>query len=219
LKIRFTHKHKENGDIWSYYFNPVETMTWLAGQSIRLELPKTTWGTDERRFTIASAPSEKHLRITTRLSGSDFKKSLDSLAPGDIIDGYNIDGTFVWGPEKVPRLFIAGGIGITPFRAMLAQAIEQNIKINSTLLYISSHKPILYQQDFNTWQNTNADLRVTHMTKRLDFKTHSALATTWLNHKIYISGPSKMVDSVSLALITAGVPENNLNHDWFTGIK
>jgi ferredoxin-NADP reductase len=112
MKLRFKETRVEAGDVRSYIFAPEEPLEWIAGQSIRLELPRPTYGVDDRRFTIASAPCEKDIAIATRKGISTFKQTLASVKPGDIVNAYAIEGEFVWGPEERPRLLIAGGIGI-----------------------------------------------------------------------------------------------------------
>src|SRR4051812_5628 len=106
MKLRFVSKKSEGSDVWSYFFAPVEAMEWVAGQSIRLELPRETFGVSERRFTIASDPSEGHVRITTRTSGSRFKVLLDDLSSDAVINAYGIEGNFIWEDAPARKIFV-----------------------------------------------------------------------------------------------------------------
>ncbi|MFZ1324224.1 MAG: FAD-dependent oxidoreductase [Candidatus Saccharimonadales bacterium] len=218
MKLRFTDKKDEGNGTWSFCFEPVASVSWLAGQSIRLELPRKTYGTGERRFTIASAPSEGRLQITTRLSDSSFKQSLANLKPGDEVQGHNIEGDFVWGDEDGPRLFIAGGIGITPFRAMLAQAIKEQKRLNATLVYVTSDVPPLFQAELNAWHSADPSLHVHYLPgKGLALDNRSSMAAHWLQNLIYISGPKGMVDDIYTALIKHGAAKQQIKTDQFTG--
>ena len=77
------------------------------------------------RFLIASAPREKHVMLTTRFApkSSSFKKALKNLGPGDAIEAYDLEGDFVVDDSEKTFVFVAGGIGITPFRAILRSKI------------------------------------------------------------------------------------------------
>lgn len=218
MKLRFLRKQQEADNISSFFFEPIDKIEWIAGQSIRLELPKPTWGVDERRFTIASAPYEKHIRITTRISDSSFKQSLNKLKEGDEIKGFNIEGDFIWGDEDKPRLFIAGGIGVTPFRSLLAQAAHEHKQLKATLIYSSKVVPALFQDELDVWQAKDPSFYVHYLVgTRLSIDKHSSLASFWLENIIYVSGPEAMVDEIRTTLIKDGVPEGQIRTDRFTG--
>lgn len=214
MKLVFNNKKQESGDVWSFFFEPVEPVEWKAGQSIRLELPKPTWGYSERRFTISSAPYEKHVRITTRLSDSDFKQALQNLQPGAQIDGHNIEGAFVWEEGSKHKLLIAGGIGITPMRSMLLQAMHDNKKLNATLFYISKDKPPVFLDELEGLANTDFFISVTDQRFNLDPDT--TLAPIWHDSIVYISGPENMVRTASSQLINAGLDKEHIKLDEFT---
>ncbi len=219
MRLKLTDKKQEVGDIWSFFFEPVDQVEWLAGQSIRLELPRPTWGVDERRLTIASAPCEEHVQITTRLGESGFKQSLAALKPGDEIQGYNIEGDFVWGDDDRPRLFIAGGIGITPFRALLRQALQSGKPLNTTLIYSSKAAPALFHNELQAWQAQDPTLHVYYrIGERISLDTRSSLATFWLENTVYISGPEQMVTQIQASLIKQGIPAGQIKTDLFTGL-
>ncbi len=217
MKLRFRDKKREIGDIWSFFFEPLEPVEWQAGQSIRLELPRPTWGTEERRFTIASAPCEGHVQITTRVSSSEFKQNLARLKKGYELDGHNIDGDFVWNDTGRPKLFLAAGVGITPFRAMLAQSIHEQKPLEATLLYSSKDNPAVFQTELERWQQHHRDFSLVITDKRFIIEPESTLLPRWLESLIYISGPEQMVHQLGQLLVAAGLPKNQLKQDLFTG--
>lgn len=217
MKLRFKSKQKESGDVWSFIFEPAEPLDWTAGQSIRLEIPRKTWGYDERRFTIASAPFEKQLRITTRLSGSDFKNLLDALEAGDAIDGYGVEGRFVWGNQKRHRLLIAAGIGITPYRSMLAQRLHDNRPVDATLIYVTRDNPPVFGEELEEWSR-KGKFNLHFAARRLDLGEDATLAPLWMSSLIYLSGPEKMVREMSARLVELGVLKDRIRLDEFTGI-
>src|SRR5450756_2841841 len=91
----------------------------------------------DRWFTIASAPYEKHVMLTTRFAAkesSTFKQTLKALKPGDTVEISDLDGDFTVDDPQQHYVFIAGGIGITPFRAILKQAAHDRKPVSYTHL-------------------------------------------------------------------------------------
>ncbi|MDQ3123718.1 MAG: FAD-dependent oxidoreductase, partial [bacterium] len=172
---------------------------------------------DERRFTIASAPHEQQVRITTRISHSEFKQSLANLPPNTEINGFNIEGNFVWVASKRPKLFLAAGIGITPFRALIADRIHSKTPLDATLLYSSSQQPALFANELSFWQKTDPTLKVHLLPNRITIADNASLIPQWLKNLMYVSGPSRMVEEIAIALIAHGLPRKQLKTDMFTG--
>src|SRR3954452_285596 len=100
VKLKLTARKKESTDVVSFIFEPQEPLAWKAGQFLHYVLnhaPTDDRGSD-RWFTIASAPFERHVMITTRFAskhGSTFKKTLKALKPGDTIEVSDLDGDFI----------------------------------------------------------------------------------------------------------------------------
>lgn len=88
----------------------------------------------ERDFSIASSPLENNLMIATRLRDSSFKKALNSLPLGSIVTMKGPRGSFVL-PEHPtrPLVFIAGGIGVMPFRSMVYYATAKKLLASRSL--------------------------------------------------------------------------------------
>lgn len=149
MRLRFIEQRVIGGGVATFVFEPLELVSWIAGQSIRLEIPAPDYGTNERRFTISAAPFEGVIAITTRRSESEFKQSLFALQPGDVIDGYGIEGDFIWG-DAVSPVFVAGGIGITPFYSMLKQRVHEGLPLDATLLY-GSTKELPFKEELQGW--------------------------------------------------------------------
>lgn len=212
MKLSLADKKHESGDVWSFFFDVNEPLEWRAGQSIRLEIPRKTLGCEERRFTIASAPSEKLIRITTRLSESEFKRNLDGLQIGQTVHGYNIEGDFVWNESEKPTLFLAAGIGITPFRSILAEHTEAREK--TQLLYSTRDIPPVFGQELRHWLGNELHI----IPNRISFDVIRNLISDWQKRIVYISGPEKMVYDLYRQLLKAELPETQLRTDHFTGI-
>src|SRR4030066_1062256 len=111
-------------DVTSFYFKPHVAVKWTAGQYMQFTLPHDNpddRGTS-RFFTISSAPFEENIMITTRFAGdasSTFKKVLLKMEIGQNIYALMPQGEFLIKDFAKSYVFIAGGIGITPFRSII----------------------------------------------------------------------------------------------------
>jgi ferredoxin-NADP reductase len=205
MQLRFVGKKALGADIVSFNFKPTEPLTWIAGQSIKLELDGP-YGPIEHRFTIAAPPYAGVVTVTTRLSGSDYKNTLTALRPGDVVRGYGVEGDFVWRESSVPHVFVAAGIGITPFYAMLAERAHEGKPLTAHVIYASTNE-FVYKDELEQWliptyiANHRLTVEDIPQTKGL----------------VYLSGPSAMVDELNQALLVRGTPESRIVRDWFTG--
>ena len=115
-----------------------------AGQFVEAALidpPETDGEGDSRAFTLASAPYEAELVFATRLRDTAFKRVLRSLAPGRELDIAGPFGSFTLHRDgSRPAVFLAGGIGITPFRSMLLQATKDALP-HRLFLFYSNRRP------------------------------------------------------------------------------
>jgi ferredoxin-NADP reductase len=218
MELIFQRKIQESATIYSFIFVPTAPLTWIAGQSLRLEMP-TLYGPEDHRFTIASAPSTGEVVIATRLSQSMYKQSLASLRPGDTVQAYGLEGSFVWEDTPRPRLFIAAGVGITPFYSILAERLQASQPIPATLLYSSPDDPILYAAHLQQWQQTRPEFTLQLFAgQRLNGDNIIQTAPNLTQSEVYISGPTRMVDILSKSLLEDyHLPEVQLHRDWFTG--
>jgi ferredoxin-NADP reductase len=204
------------GNAVSFIFTPREPFSWIAGQSIKIAVPGA-YGPIEHRFTISSAPSEKTIAITTRPSSSEYKQVLFNLTPGDVVDGFALEGNFVWRNTSLAPIFIAAGIGITPFHSILKEQVLSGIPLRVTLIYGTSAGHIVFEDELDTWASTNPGFTVNYLVgERVSVPCimQQADGDTSL---FYLSGPSAMVDDLSAALIAHGVLESQLIRDWFIG--
>ena len=111
----------------------------VAGQYLTITLHDPLY-TDEkgnsRTFSIASPPQDAgRLVIATRMTGSALKRSLVEAPLGTPVSIFGPAGDFTLGPDPTPVVFIAGGIGITPFRSMLLDAAARGLLRPITLIY------------------------------------------------------------------------------------
>jgi ferredoxin-NADP reductase len=216
MKLTLNHIQQETGNAATFVFTPAEPLKWEAGNSFHLEVPGD-YAPIEHTFTISSAPAEKVIAITTRPSTSPFKRSLFSLKPGDSVEGNAFGGTFTWRGTTLQPVFVASGIGITPFHAMLKQRALTGERLPITLIYASATSDSIFKSELDQWAAAHPEFSLHYIVgERLNLG--HILAITDPNKSLfYVSGPSLMVDDIAAALQTHGVLDSQLVRDWFTG--
>lgn len=210
-----------------------EKVNFISGQYFFVTLvnpPYTDAKGSIRHFTIVNPPEGKDiLTMTTRLRDTAFKRSLKKMPIGADIKIGEINGNFVL-PEDIsrPLVFIAGGIGITPFISMLRHIKNNNLNYDITLIYANRNqesaafleelkeidkenknfKLILIMSDDVNWSGEKGRIDVNFIKEHLpEFK----------NKIYYISGPPAMVDSVLGVLLEAGIKDENIKKEKFSG--
>lgn len=217
MKLKYISKTSEIDDVVTFCFEALEPIDWIAGQSIRLEVP-AGYDSQERRFTIVSAPYQRQICITTRISDSLFKQALNKLAPEAVIDGYAVEGKFIWTDTPQERILCAGGIGITPYMSMFRQLHHDGKPIDATLLYAGRSDRLLFEDELKRLQAEQTGLSVVFLPQqRLSSDIIRHHSKSLKDSLVYLSGPAAMVDELSAKLSSVGFPPEQIKKDWFTG--
>ncbi len=240
MKLTLVEKKDEAKGTKSFFFEPEKPVSFLPGQFFYLTLPSLKYPDSRgntRHFTICSSPTEgEKLRITTRIrEESGYKKSLDELEINSQVEGEGPNGTFILNDNDLgPHVFLAGGIGITPFRCIIKYAIDKNLQIPMHLIYSNSiPEEIAFRQEFTQWAASYPNLKVEmtiskpeeskeewggltgrideNMIKKLVPSDSLSSATFW------VSGPPAFVDAIQDILGKVGVTSNRLRSEKFTG--
>ena len=220
----------------AFHFQRPAGFAFKAGQAIDLILPAAVAadGQSQRHaFSLVSAPFEDELVITTRMRDSVFKRSLKMLPIGGRVEIEGPFGSLTLHNERArPALFIAGGIGITPFMSMLRQATHDRLPQEMVLLY-SNRRPedaafLLELQNLER-QNANFHLLPTmtamdksampwpgetsHITEELLRKTMNGLQKP----VFYVAGPPGLVAAMCDVLNRVGVNDDDIRSEEFYG--
>ena len=128
----------------AFHFGKPANFQFIAGQALDLTLitpPQTDAEGDTRTFTIASAPQDDELVIATRLRDTAFKRVLASVPMGTDVQAEGPFGSFTLQADaSIPAVFLTGGIGITPFRSIIRDAIATKLAHQLWLFY-SNNRP------------------------------------------------------------------------------
>jgi ferredoxin-NADP reductase len=218
VKVIFKKKFTESGNAVSFILEPEKPVDWEAGQYTSYELPGLPPSNDERTFTISSAPYEGHFQITTRITDSAFKQRLNTLEPGTEIEADQVGGDFTWVDTDRPIIFVAGGIGVTPYHSILKQRVHDNKPLSVTLLYATRDDKIVFKAELDKLASTHPEFGLHYVTgERLNADKMKVLAPKLSQSLIYLSGPEPMVDEFEQQLTAFGIAKDQLKQDWFPG--
>jgi ferredoxin-NADP reductase len=144
IRLDFLGKQKLTPTSWELSFRPQRPVRFRAGQYMELTIPhaKSDVRGLRRVFSIASAPVEADVvrfGLNTAERSSSLKTALLALEPGEIVSGTAVGGDFLLPKETTrPLLFVAGGIGITPFMSHMEQLNGSGDSRDVVVLYSAS---------------------------------------------------------------------------------
>lgn len=226
MKLKFIEKKKEAGDAVSHIFEPQEPITWTAGQflvySILHENPDVRGV--QRFFTISSAPFEGYVMLTTRIfseNPSTFKQALERLREGDIVEVKGPDGDFVVENPNLNYVFIAGGIGITPYRSIILELMHKKESLNIELLYANKTDEFFFKDEFEPLISINPNFKIRYIVSphHIDENYIEQNVKDIQNKIFYVSGPEKMVEDLGEMLKGIGIKEDHIKQDYFPGYE
>lgn len=126
-----------------FRFGKPKGFEYIAGQHVLMTLidPKETDTEGNRRvFCLASAPYEEDLIIAMRMRDTAFKRELKAMALGRDVEIAGPYGSMTLHDASRPSVFLAGGIGITPFRSMILDATKRRLS-RKIFLFYSNKRP------------------------------------------------------------------------------
>ncbi len=206
--------------------------TFKAGQAVYVTLPalKEVDGKGlVRTFSIASAPDDPDLVIATRLTDSALKRSLASLPVGSEIEIEGPYGDLTLHDDAArPAAFLAGGLGITPFRSMIRDAAKSGRARDLTLFYSNrSAEDAAFLAELEQTAGENSGFKlVPTMTDAPDWQGERGFITREMIERhvgdiarpvFYLAGPSAMVAAMETLLKSAGVQAESIHAEEFLG--
>ncbi len=206
-KLTYVKKQLENDDVYTFFFKPAKPISHKAGQHGLFILPGLY---RPHPFTLSSSPTEEHVTFTTHTgTGSRFKNRLMHLTAGDtmILSGPILNFTF---QKNITRyVFLAQGVGITPFRSMLTYAHSKQLPVTTTLVHVDSKGHTF--MELTTTYATGAFYPTTpdefrEIVKKLD-----------KSQAYYLSGSPRFVSATKELLNENGVVKANIKTDSFLG--
>ncbi len=235
LLLKLKQALKIGPDIYDFIFSGPRTH-YLPGQYMEWTLGYGNADSrgNRRYFTLASSPTEEDLRIGVKFAekSSTFKKSMLELTSQSPVVAAGLAGDFILPHDPNKKLaFVAGGIGITPFRSMLKYLIDTHQKRDIVLFYSARKQEDLVYGDVINQAVRELGLKVVvTLTDTEQVSSGWAGRTGYLNEQMivettpdykertfYISGPQALVFSVKSVLKHTGLKEKQIITDYFPG--
>jgi len=220
----------------AFQFEKPKGFVCKAGQYIDLTLLDSQLGSSTgvtHTFSIASCPSEEEILVTTRMRNTLFKQALSTLPIGS---GARIEGPMgsfsLHNNTARPAVFLAGGIGITPFLSMVSHATAEKLRHPIVLFYANRYLEDAAFIDA-LWKLERANPRfrfVPTLTRtannnggwkgKTGYISSEMLSTqigTLRGPIYYIAGPPTMVAATRRTLSEVGVDEDDIRTEEFAG--
>ncbi len=226
-----------------FKFDKPAEMTFKAGQFMDYTLtdpPETDAEGNTRGFSISSAPDDPEFTFTTRMRDTAFKRVLKTMPLGT---KFKVEGPFgnltLHNKVSRPAVILAGGIGITPFRSIARRAAHEKLP-QHILLFYSNRRPedAPYLEELRGLERDDPNLTfVPTMTKMSDSKLpwdgetgviDDELVKKYLDPLLasapelsdpiyYLAGPAAMIAGLRKMLNDAGVDDDDIRTEEFTG--
>ena len=223
-------------DTLAFHFEKPSGFDFKPGQSVDLTLInplETDSEGNTRTFSIASATFENELIFATRMRDTAFKRSLRTVALGTVVKMDAAMGSFTLHKNSAkPAVFLAGGIGITPFFSIVRQA-DHDRAPHKLYLFYSNRRPedAAFLETVQDLEKTNLNFRlIATMTEMPRSKKKWSGETGWIDKEMlsrylselhgpifYIAGPPAMVTGMRKMLLASGVDEDDIRAEEFAG--
>ena len=220
----------------AFHFEKPSGFKFKAGQFADVTLidpPETDAEGNTRTFSIASPPFENELVFTTRMRDTAFKRSLKKVPLATEVKIGSAAGSFTLHKNRAkPAVFLAGGIGITPFLSIVRQAHHDRLP-HKLYLFYSNRRPedAPFLDTLQNLEKTNPNFHLictmTEMSKSkkewkgeivpIDQEMLSRHLATLQGPIYYSAGPPAMVAGMKEMLVRAGIDEDDIRTEDFAG--
>jgi ferredoxin-NADP reductase len=224
-------------DSADFVFNPNrKKFAYEPGQYMEWTLPHEATDSrgNRRYFTLASSPTEPDIRIGIKFydRSSSYKEALIEIDRETPIVAAQIAGDFVMPKDPKQKLvFVAGGIGVTPYRSMVKYLLDTKEKRDITLLYSAKTTDDFAYKDVFEQASKELGLNViyciTDKTRaisderirlgRINAEMVKEEVPDYQERVFYISGTQPMVKAMRGILANLGVPSHQIKVDYFSG--
>jgi len=235
-KIKLKSREKIASGTMAFHFEKPEGFAYKAGQFADLTLVNpsetdaegNTWG-----FSLTSAPYESDLMVATRMRDTAFKRVLKTMEIGSDLSLDAPYGSFTLHDDaSIPAVFLSGGIGVTPVRSIVLQATHDKLA-HKIFLFDSNRRPedSAFLDGLEEAQKENPNFTLVGTMTDMEKSSESWCGETGFITKamlekslpdlslpiFYLSGPKAMVAAMRKALDEAGVKDDKIRTEEFTG--
>jgi ferredoxin-NADP reductase len=220
----------------AFRFEKPSGWTFKAGQFIDMTLldpSETDSEGNTRGFSIASGPHEEALMVATRMRNTAFKRVLKGMPLGTAV---KVEGPFgnltLHNNAARTAVFLAGGIGITPFRCILSRAAREKLP-HRIFLFFSNRRPedAPFLEELQALERENPNYKLIAIMTQMEKSNEPWHGETGLINKgllsrylknaaspiYYIAGPPEMVKGLHEVLNKGGVDDDDIRTEEFAG--
>ena len=236
FKSRLKEKEQLAEGTMGFYFSRPDGFQFKAGQYVDVTLihpAETDAEGNIRSFSIASAPEDQDLLVATRMRDTAFKRVLRTAPVDTEISLEGPMGSFTLHNNAAkPAVFLAGGIGITPFSSIIRHATQAGLAHRLYLFY-SNRRPedAAFLNVLSELAKANPNFQfIPSMTAMEKSSQKWSGETGFINQGMlarhlpslqgpiyYVAGPPAMVAAMRQMLTAAGVDEDDVRTEEFAG--
>jgi predicted ferric reductase len=220
----------ESSDVTSVYLTGrrIDRFTFRPGQYANVMfLSKGRWS--PHPFSFSAAPNGQFLRVSIKAAG-DFTNRIRELTPGTLALLEGPLGAFIAAERRDKYLMVAGGIGITPIRALIeslaaagrdivllySAKTPNDLVFASELRALTAHCHFIVSRDTeNPTSTATGKSTVGHERGRIDLRMLARLVPDVQDREAFICGPQPMMKAVAAALGALQVPESSIHYEQF----
>lgn len=217
-------------DVLTMTFVPDEgtVFEFKPGQFVMLRLfnaDETLW--KQKAFSICSTPSMRdHLELGIKVTGT-FTHRAATLKSGDRVEIAGPYGVFTLDESSDPAVFLAAGIGITPFLPMVRSADETNPTRSMFLLYANkTSEDIAYRSELERIASVHPTIHIVYLLSRsaagfphelghVNEELLTKYTAPFAGKKFYLCGPQGFMDTAKQILLQHDVPLSNIKIERF----
>jgi ferredoxin-NADP reductase/Na+-transporting NADH:ubiquinone oxidoreductase subunit NqrB len=223
LLLRLESIERLSAHVYEFIFRPDQKLAFVAGQYLEWTLPHGHPDSrgNRRYFTVASSPTESAIRLGVRIDEhpSSFKKALVSMPEGGELTASSLAGDFTLPADATQKLvFIAGGVGITPFASMIRYLLDTIDRRDIILFYAaSSEKDFAYRELIEEAVRILGIRSIYITNERITREMLQSHIPDILKRNYYLSGPEAMVKTYKSLLVGLDIPRRSIHTDYFPG--
>ena len=236
LMLTLKKRVRLSADSYEFVFDKDPRFSFAPGQYMEWTLPhdKADSRGNRRFFTLSSSPKDREVKMGVKFysESSTFKRRLLALKPGERVAAGHLAGDFVLPNDTQEKLvFIAGGIGITPFVSMIRHMLETREHRDAVALVGNSCVENISYDHLLREASEKLGLRAVHVvshpdgipacwkgrTGRIDSRLIKEEVPDYHERVFYVSGPQNMVAGVRKAIASLGVKPERIRTDYFPG--
>lgn len=230
-------KVQEANGVFTFYFDrSTSPFDFLPGQYMRVIVPDVEGDErgNSRMFSISSSPTQEDIIThTTMITESPFKKKLVSLNVGDQVNFFGPLGRFVLDPDdRSEKVFLAGGIGLTPFHSMIKYVFDKKLDIRLTLIVsFSTIEDCIFINELRDISDKSENINVVYTLSRAesipaDWTGENGRISSEMIEKhvpnfkevtYFICGSEKVILALEDVILNMGIGSDRINKEHFPG--